>query len=163
MAYGCSHFKVAKVLGVSNEKGKEAYDKYWQTYSGQKRVMDECAKKVDSGQPIISPFGRRRRFERRERKSWDRAYRQSWNALVQGTGSDCTSRAFYLTDSRLRDAGYGRALFTIHDEILCQVKKEHWEEAQKILVDTMQSVGNEIGLTVQLKAEPSGACDRWMD
>lgn len=163
MAYGCSHFKVAKVLGVSNEKGKEAYDKYWETYSGQKRVMDECAGKVDSGDPIISPFGRRRRFEVRTRKSWDSAYRQAWNALVQGTGSDCTSRAFYRTDDILRAKNIGRALFTIHDEILCQVKKEHWEEAQKILVNTMQSVGNEIALTIQLKAEPSGACERWLD
>lgn len=163
MAYGCSHFKVAKVLGVSNEKGKEAYDKYWETYSGQKRVMDECAARVDRGDPIISPFGRRRRFEVRERKPWDGAYRQAWNSLVQGTGSDCTSRAFYLTDRILRERSIGRALFTIHDEILCQVKKEHWEEAQKILVDTMQSVGNEIALTIQLKAEPSGACERWMD
>lgn len=163
MAYGCSHFKVAKVLGVSNEKGKEAYDKYWETYSGQKRVMDECSAKVDRGEPIISPYGRRRRFEARKRPAWDGAYRQAWNALVQGTGSDCTSRAFYLADARLRDLGIGKALFTIHDEVLIHVRKDRWEEGQKILVDTMQSVGNEIALTIQLKAEPSGACDRWMD
>jgi DNA polymerase-1 len=163
MQYGCSHFKVAKVLGVSNEKGKEAYDKYWETYSGQKRVMDECAAKVDHGEPIISPFGRRRRFESRKRPAWDSAYRQAWNALVQGTGSDCTSRAFYVSDQRLRDAGIGRALFTVHDEIVIQAKTEHAEEAEKILISTMEQVGCEIGLTVQLKAQGSGAMCRWED
>jgi DNA polymerase I-like protein with 3'-5' exonuclease and polymerase domains len=163
MQYGCSHFKVAKVLGVSNEKGKEAYDKYWETYSGQKSIMDECAAKVDRGEPIISPFGRRRRFEVRSRKSWDSAYRQAWNALVQGTGSDCTSRAFYNADKNLRELGIGRALFTVHDEIVIQAKTGHAEEAQKILLETMSAVGEEIGLTVKLKAEGSGPMERWFD
>lgn len=163
MQYGCSHFKVAKVLGVSNEKGKEAYDKYWETYSGQKRVMDECSAKVDRGEPIISPFGRRRRFEVRQRKPWDGAYRQAWNALVQGTGSDCTSRAFYLADSRLRERAVGRALFTVHDEIVIQAKTEHAEEAQRVLLEAMSAVGEEIGLSVKLKAEGSGPMERWLD
>ncbi len=163
MQYGCSHFKVAKVLGVSNEKGKEAYDKYWETYSGQKRVMDECAARVDRGEPIISPFYRRRRFEVIQRKSWDSAYRQAWNALVQGTGSDCTSRAFYLADGKLRSRQIGRALFTVHDEIVIQAKIEHAEEAQKILLETMSAVGEEIGLTVKLKAEGSGPMKKWED
>lgn len=163
MQYGCSHFKVAKILGVSNEQGKKAYEKYWETYAGQKRIMDDCKRKVDTGEPIISPFGRRRRFEVCKRPAWDSAYRQAWNALVQGTGSDCTSRAFYLTDKTLRGAGYGKALFTVHDEILCQVKKDTAEEAQKILIDTMQQVGEDLGLTVRLKAEGSGSMLRWED
>lgn len=163
MQYGCSAFKVAKVLGVNETEGKKAYDKYWETYSGQKRVMDECAKKVDEGRPIISPYGRRRRFEKCKRPPWDSAYRQAWNALIQGTGSDCTSRAFYEADKKLREGGFGRGLFTVHDEIICQVKEEHAEEAQKILIETMQNVGKEINLTVQLKAEGSGPMERWQD
>lgn len=163
MAYGCSAYKVAKVLGVSNEEGKKAFDKYWETYGGQKRVMDECSKKVDQGEPIISPFGRRRRFERRERPAWDSAYRQAWNALVQGTGSDCTSRAFYLADTALRSRGIGRALFTVHDEIIIQAKKENAQEAEMILLDAMKAVGEEIKLTVPLRAESSGAMERWED
>jgi len=163
MQYGCSHFKVAKTLGVTEQEGKKAYDKYWETYSGQKRVMDECARKVDHGESIISPFSRKRRFEVRKRPSWDSAYRQAWNALVQGTGSDCTSRAFYLADARLRSTGFGRALFTVHDEIVIQAKKEHAEEAQKILIACMEQVGVELNLTVKLKAEGSGPMLRWED
>lgn len=163
MQYGCSHFKVAKVLGVSPDKGKEAYDKYWETYKGQKRVMDECGRSVDTGEPIINPFGRRRRFEVRKRQAWDSAYRQAWNALVQGTGSDCTSRAFYKADVLLRERQIGRALFTVHDEILIQVKEEHAAEAEQILLETMKQVGEEIGLTVALKAEGSGPMRRWED
>jgi DNA polymerase-1 len=163
MQYGCSHYKVAKILGVSEKEGKRLYDKYWETYSGQKRVMDQCANRVDRGEPIISPFGRRRRFEVCKRAPWDSAYRQAWNALVQGTGSDCTSRAFYLADQRLRGLGIGRALFTVHDEILIQAKKENSEEAVKILVDAMQQVGQQLQLSVTLKADCSGPMPRWED
>lgn len=161
--YGAGAFKLAKMLGVSNEQGEKALAKYWETYAGQKRVMDECSAKVDRGEPIISPFGRRRRFETRQRKAWDGAYRQAWNALVQGTGSDCTSRAFYLADAGLRNRGIGRALFTVHDEIIIQAKIGHEEEAEKVLVDTMAAVGVELNLTVALKAQGSGACSRWED
>jgi DNA polymerase-1 len=163
MQYGCSHYKVSKVLGVNEQKGKEAYDKYWETYSGQKKVMDECARRVDDGEPIINPFGRRRRFDVRKRQAWDSAYRQAWNALVQGTGSDCTSRALYLADEMLRHRGIGRALFSVHDEIVIQVKKEKAEEGEKILLDAMKKVGEDINLTVALKAESSGIMTKWED
>ncbi len=161
--YGAGAFKLAKMLGVSNEEGERALAKYWETYSGQKRVMDECAAKVDRGEPIISPFNRRRRFALQKRKPWDSAYRQSWNALVQGTGSDCTSRAFYLANSGLSSKGIGRALFTVHDEIVIQAKAEHAQEAEKILLETMSEVGRELKLTVELKAQGSGPMLRWED
>lgn len=161
--YSCSAYKMAKILGVSPAKGKEVYEKYWDTYSGQRALIDECAAKVDRGEPIISPFGRRRRFEVRKRQPWDGAYRQAFNALVQGTGSDLTSRAFYLTDQRLRRAGIGRGLFTVHDEIVVQAQKGYEDEAQKILLDIMCEVGVELGLSVSLKAQGSGPMERWLD
>jgi DNA polymerase-1 len=161
--YSCSAYKMAKILGVPPAKGKEVYEKYWSTYAGQRALIDECAAKVDTGEPIVSPFGRRRRFEVRRRQPWDGAYRQAFNALVQGTGSDLTSRAFYLTDQRLRSAGIGRGLFTVHDEVIVQAQKGHEAEAEKILVDTMCEVGVELGLSVELKAQGSGPMSRWCD
>ena len=102
-------------------------------------------------------------LKNRKRQPWDSSYRQAWNALVQGTGSDCTSRAFYLTDVALRNRKIGRALFTVHDEILIEVKKEFAEEGEKILIENMKLVGKEIRLTVELKAEGSGPMVRWED
>lgn len=163
MQYGASHYKISKVLGVNQKQGKLAYDKYWETYAGQKRIMQECADKVDRGEPIITPFGRRRRFETCKRAPWDSAYRQAWNALVQGTGADLTSRAFYHVDDRLRAEGYGRGVLTVHDEILIEVKKEFVKESEEILLSTMQKVGVDLNLSVTLKAESSGAMDAWLD
>lgn len=163
MQYGCSTKKVSKILGCTDQEATKAFDKYWLAYIGQKQVMDECKVKVDRGEPIVNVYGRRRRFEKKLRKEWDSAYRQSWNALVQGTGADITSEAFYIADKRLRAAGIGRALFTVHDEILITCKKDAAEQAQKILVDSMVEVGKLRLKLVPLKAEASGAMVRWED
>lgn len=161
--YGCSHFKIAKLLGVSEEEGLAAHNRYWDTYAGQKRLMDECAKKVDDGIPIITPWGRRRRFEVRQRKEWDKAYRQAWNFLVQSTGADCTNRAFYIFSEHLEKTGRGRGWFVLHDEIIAEVLPEHADEELENLCRIMTEVGNEIGLEIPLKAEPSGPSERWLD
>jgi len=118
---------------------------------------------VDRGEPIINPFGRRRRFEVRKRKEWDGDYRAAYNARIQGTGSDCTSWSFYTVDKRLREKGWGRGVFTLHDEEILMVKKEHSEEAARLLVETMIEAGKVAGLTVELKAEPCIMEDRWQD
>lgn len=163
MQYRCSHTKVANLLGVSNKEGQSAWYRYWDTYSGLKRLMDECDKKVDNGEPIITPYGRRRRFPLMKRNPWDKAYRQAFNALIQGTGGDMTSEAFTLTSSDLRMNHMGYGLWTVHDEILISTKDYYADESSGILVKYMLSVGKSFGLTVPLKAECSGPMERWLD
>jgi DNA polymerase-1 len=163
MQYGASHFKVAALLGVGPEEGLLAFNKYWATYSGLKREMDECAKLVDEGTPIVTLYGRKRRFEKRDRKPWDQAYRQSWNAKVQGTGADMTSVSFYRVHEELKHRGWGYGLWTVHDEILISVYEQYAVDAERLLVQTMVSVGEELGLTVPLKAESAIMPTRWED
>lgn len=163
MQYRCSHFKLMKILGISEEEAKVVHAKYWETYSGLRRLMSQCDRKVDNGTPIVNPFGRQRRFESGRRQVWDKAYRQAFNALIQGTGGDLTNRAFYLISEQLKQLGWGRGLFTIHDEILIEVKKEHAVDAEKQLVYAMKQVGKEINLTVELKVEASGPMNKWED
>lgn len=163
--YGAGVKKLRDILGCDQRRAELALSKYWDTYCGLKGLIDECHACVDQGRPITNPFGRSRHFPTAFKDKWEkeRAKRQSFNALIQGTGGDLTSRAFYLVDGRLRGLGIGKALFTLHDEILIQAKQEHWEKAQELLVSSMETVGRELNLTVPLMAEPSGPCDRWMD
>ncbi len=162
-SYGCSHYKVAKLLGVSEDEGLKIHNKYWATYSGQKRLMDECAKKVDKGIPIITPWGRKRHFEQKRRNPWDKAYRQAWNFLVQSTGADCTNWAFVEFSRHLRATGRGRTWFPLHDEIIAEVRPEYAEEELRNLGRIMTGSGNQIGLEIPLVSQPSGPMERWED
>lgn len=163
MQYGASHFKVANLLGVSPEEGLIAYNKYWATYAGLKQGMDACGKMVDEGTPIVTLYGRKRRFEKRDRKPWDQAYRQAWNAKVQGTGADMTSISFYRVHEELKRRGWGYGLWTVHDEVLISVHTQYAVDAEKLLCETMVGIGTELGLSVPLKVESSGAMSRWED
>lgn len=163
MQYGCTEFKIAEILGCSVPEGKDAIRKYWETYAGLKRFVDWCHKELEEGRPIANPFGRLRRFPKEYQNRWEleAAKRQVFSSLIQGTGADMTSRAFYLIDSQLRERGWGRGWFTVHDECLAEVSAEHAEEARELLQATMLGIGEEIELRVPLKVECSQPLDRW--
>ena len=163
LQYWASHFKVAKLLGVSTNEGLTIWRRYWEIYSGPKELKAQTDRMVDEGTPLSTAFGRKRRFGVRKRHPWDGDYRQAYNFLIQGTGADITSRAFYLVDQRLRLKGEGRGCFTVHDELVVEVDTTCAPEAEGFMLDTMLSVGNEIGLTIPLKAESSGLMERWHD
>jgi DNA polymerase-1 len=163
LQYWCTARKVAKLLGVTEHEGEEVWKRYWEIYSGPKRLKNETDGAVDSGEPLVTRFGRRRRFERRKRREFDGDYRQAYNFLIQGTGADLTSRAFYLTSEWLQEKGIGRGLLTVHDELLIEVKADYAQEAEAKMLSFMTQAGDEIGLQIPLKAESSGAMSRWMD
>lgn len=158
--YWCSHYKTAKLLGVSVDEGLRVWTKYWQIYSGAKALKAKTDAMVDRGDPIVSVFGRKRRFEKKNRQGWDSDYRQAYNFLIQSTGADITSEAFYKVSERLRIIGKGRGLFTVHDEILIEVDEGFSEEANHRL----KAIMTEFPCSkVPLKVESSGPMLRWED
>lgn len=161
--YGAGARKLAKVLGVSDAEGKVAFDRYWSAYAGERAVIDACRGSVDSGKPIRTPFGRLRHFPVDFAQKWEReaAYRQAYSALIQGTGADLCSRAFVVVAQSLRERGWGRALFTVHDELVVEVKTENAQEARGLLNTAMIGVGKEISLTVPLTTDCSEPLERW--
>lgn len=164
MQYGALVKKVQAILGCSPKDAEHALNKYWETYPGLHKFIKWCHKQVDDGIPLVNPFGRQRRFPTQFADKWEReaAYRQAANSLIQGTGADITSRALYLTSQKLQELEIGRALFSIHDELLIEVENNACDSFRSTLISIMQDVGKEIALTVPLKAECSMPMERWM-
>ncbi len=160
--YGGTEYRLSVALGISFQEAKRILDRLWETYGGLKRAIDECHARVERGEPIVSIFGRKRRFpEGLTAKELARAQRQAFNALVQGTGSDITHRAFYTVAREMAKNDWGRALFEVHDEILIMPKKEHCEAARAMLQSVMVKVGEEVGLKVPLRVDCSEGLERW--
>lgn len=161
LGYGATEFKVKQILGCSLEEAKGALRRYWEVYAGEKKVIDECQKRIDQGLPIVTLFGRRRRFPHTfaSDKERGRAYRQGYNALIQGTGADITHTAHYTANLRLERAGLGRIVFQVHDELLGQVKEDQAEEGRQLIISTMEEAGNV--LSVPLKTDCSEPLERW--
>lgn len=163
MQYQCSHYKVRDILGCSEEDAKYYWNKYWETYAGVKKVVEECKALVDAGEPIVNPFGRRRRFPRTFEAKWQQnaAYRQAFSALIQGTGADLTHAAFYTVSERMREADCGRALFEVHDELVVMPKENACGMVADMLQYTMKQAGVDIGLSVPLTVDCSLPLERW--
>lgn len=163
LQYGAGVGKIQKILGCSEKDAQTALDKYWDTYAGLRDFVKFCHQKLDRGEPLVNPFGRRRHFPKEYRTFWDkeRAKRQAPNALIQGTGADITNRAFYLVNKSLLEMGIGKALFPIHDEILIEVIDTSCNTASELLQSIMVGVGQEINLSVPLKVEASKPMERW--
>lgn len=169
MQYLCSPFKVADLLGCTRKDAEGVWRRYWDTYSGLKRFIDETISTLENGNQVATPFGRRRRFPGYKRPTWanpekglyTKEMRQAFNAVIQGTGADITSRAAYLVDEELKKRGIGKLWFTVHDELIAEVQEDKAELAREIIQGTMVGVGREIGLKVPLTVDCSQPLSRW--
>lgn len=161
--YGGTEYRASIALGITVPQAKRILDKLWETYRGLKSAIDECHQLVDQGLPIVTPFGRKRRLNTlgQTKQAVERMKRQAFNALVQGTGADLTSQAFYLVSEAMREQGMGRALFPVHDEIVVSTKITCVDKAKRLLMEQMVEVGRMAKLRLPLSVECSEPLERW--
>lgn len=163
--YLCGPQKLAQLLGVSQAEGKNIHRKYWETYAGDKAVVDECKRKVDIGESIVDISGRHRRFPKSFDAEWQKesAYRQAYSFLIQSSGAYCCNLAFTQIHDYLTKRAIGDTLLVIHDEIIIQANDSFLDEAEEMLVAFMEGTAKQVGLTVPLKAVSDGPMKRWED
>lgn len=165
MQYMCGPKKVEAILGCSKKDGEHAWNKYWEAYAGEKKVIEECKARVDAGLPIIGLYGRRRRFPNVFASDGERAavYRQAYSSLIQGSGADLVHQAFYTFAHHMESSGAGRAIFEVHDQLLSEARAEVADQALEAMGRIMVETGQLVGLTVPLTVDPQGPMDRWED
>lgn len=163
MQYLCSAYKVAEILGISKRDAEYVHNLYWETYAGEREVIEECKARVNRGEPIVNLFGRKRRFPSRFDNVWQReeAYRQAYNAKIQGTGADITHYAFYEVWRQMRERGLGRAWFEVHDEIVVECKDYRVLETRELLERVMTGAADVAGLSLPLTVDVSEPKPRW--
>ena len=71
------------------------------------------------------------------------ASRQCVNSRVQGSAAELTKMAILklVNDDRWKSIG-GRLLVPVHDELICEVPIQYWEEGGKILSSVMSEAGS---------------------
>jgi DNA polymerase-1 len=92
-------------------------------------------------------------------KRW-RAERQAFNTLIQGSAADVAKLAMVDLYKNLDSDMH--ILLTVHDEFVVSTPDDKAEKARRIVTDTMQNVGERLGLAVPLKVDAK-LCTRWSD
>jgi len=162
VVYGMSEYGLKDALkghwkpGIDEALQARAFlEKYFNEYSGVKKLIDKVHRALDEKGEIVSLFGRRRRFpEIRAAKGGFKRYlqRQCFNALVQGTASDITSLALIRVNKMLKEEGFeSRPVLDVHDELIFNIPEREAEEVPRRIREVMiEPVG---GIDVALEVD----------
>lgn len=162
LQYGAGVHKVSKLLNCSYSAAQDTFDRYWKLYSGVKILKDQTSANLERDNSVTNLFGRTRHFPKPQNDfEKGKQERQAYNFLIQGVGADLCNRAFYEYYDNLRSTGRGESLWSVHDEILAQVKPEYAEEEKQTLVKTMTDLTEFIGFEFPLQAVAYGPLKVW--
>jgi DNA polymerase I-like protein with 3'-5' exonuclease and polymerase domains len=164
LQYGAGVSKIRKILGIGEEQAEDIFKRYWELYSGVAKLKEKTKSEINDNGKITNLAGRTRHFPKTN-NYWDKEkqYRQGYNFLIQGVAAECCNRAFYRIADSLKQSGNGRALFTVHDEIIIEVKDDPKIIAQSKL-DLEQEMffcAEDFNLKYPLNSKSYGPLYRW--
>ncbi|HET6371189.1 MAG TPA: DNA polymerase I [Nitrospiria bacterium] len=124
--YGMSPFGLASSLGVSQMEAKRYIDRYFSTYAGVKRFIEETLERVRSQGYVTTLFNRRRYIP--ELTSPNAALRAQGERLaintpIQGSAADLIKIAMIRVHRSLKEDGFQevRMLLQVHDELIFEL------------------------------------------
>ena len=124
LAYGMEAYGLAQRLGGSVAEAKEIMERYFATYPGVKKYMDEAVAEARANGFTRTELGRIRplpELHTGNRGAQMAAERQAMNAGIQGLAADIFKVALVRLDTRLqREALQARIVLQVHDEVLVE-------------------------------------------
>lgn len=142
--YGISPFGLASSMGVSQMEAKRYIDRYFSTYGGVKRFIEETLEKARERGYVMTLFHRRRYIpELKSPNATLRAQgeRLAVNTPIQGSAADLIKIGMIRIDRRFKQEPLGiRLLLQVHDELIFEVPKEVIEPAKEQVQAEMEGV-----------------------
>lgn len=139
--------------GIPKHLAQPYIDWVWRTFTGVAAWEEDVKRQVKSGTPLVSPFGRKRRFHLLTRENIQAAYREGINFYPQSTASDLTLCAAILLSAEI-DRSRAAIGILVHDSIVADVEESYVDEYSTIVEQIMAGIAkNELGWTLPFKAE----------
>lgn len=162
LQYGAGVHKICKLLNVAHKDGQEIYETYWKLYSGVKNLKDQTSKTLQDTGEVTNIFGRTRHFDK-PKNEFEKAKqeRQAYNHLIQGMGADITNMATYLIADELKAKSLGRLWFSVHDEVVCEVRNDSTDQAIAAILRCMGVPNEVLSLKYPVTAKHYGPLSMW--
>ena len=129
--YGMGAHKLSRDFNVSMEEAEKLLEKFFEGFPDLKKAIDQAHKDTKENLQVVSFSGRRRRFQKDVHGNVDfRAFRQSFNFLIQSFGADlirmaCNKIRLYSDNNPHLGISL---LMTVHDEVVLECNSEYAEE-----------------------------------
>ncbi len=144
MVYGISDFGLSKNMGSSRKEAAVFMEKYFERYPQVEKYLKESvneAKKCGYAKTIM---GRRREIPQLRVQNYNiRSFgeRVAMNTPIQGSAADIIKLAMLKVAELLKEKPHlGKLILQVHDELIIEVHKDHKDECEKLLKETMENV-----------------------
>jgi uracil-DNA glycosylase family 4 len=135
LSFGREAFSIAKEYKLPVGEVEEDLRAFFATIPDVVRWQREVRQTVLAGIPLITPFGRMRRFSLITDQNKKDVLNEALSFLPQSTASDVCLRAFTRVRPRIRGRGFVR--LTIHDALVVECADKDKEEIAAILREEM--------------------------
>lgn len=142
IVYGISSFGLSQDLSISRKEASQYIEKYFETYPGVKKFLDEAVANAKETGVSTTMFGRVRPIpELKSSNFMQRSFgeRVAMNAPIQGTAADIIKIAMIRVNDRLKEEGLqSKLILQVHDELLVESHKDEIIKVKDILREEMQ-------------------------
>lgn len=142
IVYGISSFGLSQDLSITKKEAGEYIERYFVTYPGIKKYLDELVSSAKETGYAITMYGRRRPVPELSAANFmQRSFgeRVAMNSPIQGSAADIIKIAMIRVYRRLKEKNLeSKLILQIHDELLIETKLEELEEVKEILAQEMK-------------------------
>jgi DNA polymerase-1 len=163
LMYGMGAKRLSEELGIPRAEADDIITRYFVTYSGVKRYLEQAVLDARETGQATTLLGRirplpnitTRRFQPRKA-----AEREAVNTPIQGSAADILKQAMLDLDRRLTEGGFqARMLLTVHDELVLEVPEAELDRVSSLVKSAMEGAAR---LRVPLEVE-LGIGDNWAE
>ncbi|MCH8328237.1 MAG: DNA polymerase I, partial [Candidatus Marinimicrobia bacterium] len=136
--YGAGPFRMAQELDIPIQEGKELIDRYFNTYPGIRRFIDELLIQAREDGYVSTILGRRRKVpninaDNHNLRTADE--RIAVNMPIQGTAAELIKIAMLAIHRRLADENFAaHMILQIHDELLFELPADEVDSLAAMVV-----------------------------
>lgn len=120
IAYGREAPSIADTFNISIEEAQGHIDNWFKAYPGAHKYLEWCAKQVELGNYLETPWGRRRRFGLVNPASLHSLQNEAKNFPIQSSSSDTLLWCCIKHEQELTEQGI-RIIDLIHDSVLVEI------------------------------------------
>ncbi len=157
IVYGISSFGLSQDLSISRKEAQVYIEKYFETYPGIKKYLDETVENARKNGYTTTMFGRRRPIpELKASNHMQRMFgeRVAMNSPIQGTAADIIKIAMINVAKRIKNEGLkARLILQVHDELLIEAAKCEVAAVERLLREEMENAAKlSVSLVVDMNS-----------
>ena len=144
LAYGETPQSFSAKNDMSVEEAESIFEQYYRTKPQVKQAIDDVHQQAIKVGYVETMHGHRRILkgaQSRDNQIKNRALRQSFNAIIQGTGAYLTNMALTFIDDFLTKHNYkSKLILTVHDSIVVDSPEDEVLEVSKAVKYIMENL-----------------------